>query len=44
MSHPEKENNKSIAKENAEIFLKGYYTLSDGSKFLSSKIHLLKRF
>ena len=32
MSHPEKENNKSIAKENAEIFLKGYYSLSDGSK------------
>ncbi|HRG48144.1 MAG TPA: TIGR02452 family protein [Leptospiraceae bacterium] len=32
MSQLEKENNKSIAKENSDIFSKGYYATSDGSK------------
>jgi hypothetical protein len=31
MSQLEKENNKSIAKENSDIFSKGYFTTSDGS-------------
>ena len=31
MSQLEKENNKSIAKENSDIFSKGYFTTSDGN-------------